>query len=102
MAVKQWRHYIELGTFTIRSDHESLKYLLDQQITNQIQKKGLSKLMGLSYQVLYRKGRENKVADALSKRWEETELSRIAPITPTWIEEAKQSYEGDQETQLLI
>lgn len=66
MAVKQWRHHLEQGTFLIRTDHESLKYLLDQRITNQIQKKGLSKLMGLSYVVVYRKGRENKVVDALS------------------------------------
>lgn len=72
MVVKQLRHYLEFGTFTIRTDHESLKYLLDQRITNQIQKKGLSKLMGLSYQVLYKKGRENRVADTLSRRWEET------------------------------
>lgn len=66
MAVKQCRHYLELGTFTIHTDHESLKYLLYQRITNQIQKKRLSKLMGLTYQVLYRKGRENKVIDDLS------------------------------------
>lgn len=71
MAVKQWRHHLEIGTFIICTDHESLKYLLDQRITNQIQKKGLSKLMGLTYSVHYRKGRENKAADALSTRWEE-------------------------------
>lgn len=67
MALKQWRHQLEQGTFFIRTDHESLKYLLDQRISNQIQKKGLSKLMGLSYKVVYRKGSKNKVADALSR-----------------------------------
>lgn len=51
MTVKQWRHHLELGTFIIRTDHESLKYLLDQRITNQIQKKCLSKLMGLTYSI---------------------------------------------------
>lgn len=69
MAVKQWQHYLELGTFIIRMDHESLKYLLDQWITNQIQKKGQSKLMGLTYQVMYKKVRENRATNALSKRW---------------------------------
>lgn len=34
MAVKQWRHHLEMGSFIIRMDHESLKYLLDQRITN--------------------------------------------------------------------
>lgn len=83
MAIKQWRQYLELRTLIIRTNHESLKYLPDYQITNHIQKKGLSKLMGLTFQVIYRKGRGNKVADALSRLWEEVKLSNIVTITPT-------------------
>lgn len=45
--------------------------------------------MGLSYEVHYRKGRENKAANALSRRWEEAELAHITTVTPKWIEEAK-------------
>lgn len=82
MAVKQWRHHLKMGTLIIRTDHESLKYLLDQRITNQIQKKGLSKLMGHTYSVHYRKGRENRAANVLSRRWEEVELAHITVITP--------------------
>lgn len=51
--------------------------------------------MGLSYVVHYRKGRENKAADALSKRWEKSDLASITTVTPTWVQEAKKSYEGD-------
>lgn len=91
-----------MGTFIIRIDHESLKYLLDQRITNQIQKKDLSKLMGLTYQVHYRRGRENKAADALSRRWEDAELSSITIVTPTWVEEIKESYQNDPDSQQLI
>ena len=61
MAVEKWRHYLEQEQFIIQTDHESLKYLLDQKIHTAIQKKGLTKLLGLRYKILYRKGRENIV-----------------------------------------
>ena len=28
MAAKRWRHYLEMGRFVIKIDHESLKFLL--------------------------------------------------------------------------
>lgn len=58
--------------------------------------------MGLSYQVHYKKGRENRVADALSRRWEEADLANITIVTPTWIDEAKESYIDDPKIQKLI
>lgn len=66
--MNKWRHYL-LGTrFIIKSDHESLKYLLDQNIYTPLQQKRLTKLMGLDYEIQYKKGKENVVADALSRR----------------------------------
>jgi len=68
MAIDKWRHYLEQDHFVIQTDHESLKYLLDQKIHTPIQKKGLTKLLGLNYRIIYKKGKENKVVDALSRR----------------------------------
>ena len=68
MAVEKWRHYLEQMQFIIQTNHESLKYLLDQKIHTAIQKKGLTTLLGLRYKILYRKGKENIVADALSRK----------------------------------
>jgi hypothetical protein len=91
MAVEKWRHYLEQEQFVIQTDHESLKYLLDQKIHTSIQKKGLTKLLGLRYTILYRKGRENIAADALSRKHSNSslvtvvgELKAVASILPAW------------------
>ena len=68
MAVDKWRHYLEQDQVVIQTDHKSLTYLLDQKIHTHIQKKGLTKLLGLNYRIRYRKGKENKAANALSRR----------------------------------
>lgn len=41
--------------------------MLEKNYTN-LQEKGVSKLLGLDYKILCKKGVENRVADALSKR----------------------------------
>ncbi|XP_074298103.1 uncharacterized protein LOC141628919 [Silene latifolia] len=67
MAVEKWRPYLIGRHFTIKTDHFSLKYLLEQKITTPFQSKCLPKLLGLDYEVIYRKGKENTVADSLSR-----------------------------------
>ena len=51
----------------IKTDHFSLKYLMEQKITTAFQGKWLSKLMGFDYEICYKKGKENVVADGLSR-----------------------------------
>ncbi|GKA50409.1 putative mitochondrial protein [Tanacetum coccineum] len=67
MALEKWRGYLLDRHFIIKTDHYSLKYLLDQRITTPAQMKRLSKLMGFDYEVKYKKGVENAAADALSR-----------------------------------
>lgn len=67
-VVSKWRHYLEQELFFIKTDHESIKFLLEQRLHTNLQHKGISKLLGLNYKILYRKGIENIVADALSRR----------------------------------
>lgn len=52
----------------IKTDHESLKHLLEQRISTPLQQKGMMKLMGLNYTIQYKKGKENAAANALSRR----------------------------------
>nr|XP_027118736.1 uncharacterized protein LOC113735978 [Coffea arabica] len=70
-AVTKWRHYLEGHHFIIHTDNQSLKYLLDQRITTPLQQKWLTKLLGLSYEIHYKKGKDNLAADALSRQGRE-------------------------------
>lgn len=95
-AVDRWRHYLQGGHFIIKTDHHSLKYLLEQSVTTILQQKGLTKLLVQDYEVQYNKGKKNRVADALSRRDEESPtLNDISGVEPTWMEEITQSYEHD-------
>jgi len=46
-AVQKWRHYLQGGTFIIRTDHVSFKHLLEQRLNHTLKHKGLCKLLFL-------------------------------------------------------
>ncbi|GJW99634.1 retrotransposon-related protein [Tanacetum coccineum] len=80
-ALEKWRGYLLDRHFVIKTDHYSLKYLLDQRITTPAQMKWLPKLMGFDYEIVYKKGAENVVADALSRVQGQTECLQLEVTT---------------------
>ncbi|KAJ3691747.1 hypothetical protein LUZ61_020911 [Rhynchospora tenuis] len=98
-AVTKWRHYLIGGPFVIRTDHISLKHLLEQRINTAMQHRSLSKLLGLQYTIEYKKGTSNLVADALSRREEseasQGELCMVSELIPQWVTDLQASYIGD-------
>ena len=52
----------------VRTDHFSLKYLLDQRLATIPQHHWVGKLLGFGFMVEYKLGASNTVADALSRR----------------------------------
>jgi hypothetical protein len=66
MAVDKWCQYLQRGPFLIMTDHKSLCNLCDQQLTLDLQRKAMAKLIGLQFQFKYKKGIENGAADSLS------------------------------------
>ncbi|XP_071902780.1 uncharacterized protein [Coffea arabica] len=103
VAVNKWRHYLLGSHFIIRIDHHSQKYLLEQKIWTPLQQKWLTKLMRYDYEIQFKRGRENVVADALSRRGKDThEFSAISMIKPVWITDLAGSYEQDPKVKELL
>ncbi|WVZ16622.1 hypothetical protein V8G54_009604 [Vigna mungo] len=59
---------IRSGHFIVVTDQKSLWFLNDQKLLTEEQFKLASKLIGFDFEIHYRSGRENKVADALSRK----------------------------------
>lgn len=104
LAVDQWRSYLQFGEFIIRTDQRSLVHLRDQRLATPWQQKAMTKLLGLQYKFLYKKGLENKAADALSRypHPHPMQLCAITTAVPLWLEEVQQGYKLDPRTERLV
>jgi hypothetical protein len=68
LALKLWRHYLVGRNFEIKTDHQSLNHLFTQRDLN-ARKRIWSEFMSeYDFGISYIKGKENVVADALSRR----------------------------------
>ena len=68
-TLQTWQHYLWPKEFIIHSDHESLKYLKSQGKLNKRHAKWLEFIETFPYMIKYKSGKENIVADALSRRY---------------------------------
>lgn len=55
MAVEKWRHYLQRQEFVILTDHKSLSYLQEQNLHSEMQRKVMTRLMGLQFKIVYKK-----------------------------------------------
>ncbi|XP_070669135.1 uncharacterized protein [Malus domestica] len=107
-AVKKWHNYLQGKHFIIKTDHNSLKYFLSQRANTHFQQKWVSKLLGFDYEIQYRSGVENTVADALSKvpnvnselveKPVHLDMELTAIIYPYfgWMDDLRRSFESDK------
>ncbi|XP_019253895.1 PREDICTED: uncharacterized protein LOC109232588 [Nicotiana attenuata] len=67
MAVSKWTQYLTGKSFTVKTDQKALKFLLEQKLHTGSQLKWITKLMQYDFIIEYKKGKENKAIDALSR-----------------------------------
>ena len=102
-VVDFWRPYPLGKLFQIKIDHQSLKYFLEQRLSSPEQQKWVTKLFGYDYEIIYKKGKDNVVADALSRKYEdEGSLFSLSFIVPDWLQVVRQEWLQDPKSSQLI
>jgi hypothetical protein len=96
-AVKRWRQYLLGSYFIIQTDHKSLKELLTQVIQTPEQQHYLAKLLGYNYEIQYKPGTTNVVADALSRIDQNPSIGFLSLSIPhvVFLEELKKELSTD-------
>lgn len=102
-AVDHWKHYLQHAEFHILTDHQSLAQLNEQRLHTVWQQKVFTRLLGLNYKIIYKKGCDNKAADALSR----VQMSRpvcaaISSVSPRWLDAVVKTYEADSQVQSIL
>ena len=67
-VLKIWRHYLFGSKFEVFNDHKSLNNLFDQKELSTRQRRWLELLKDYDFDLSYHPGKENVVADALSRK----------------------------------
>src|SRR6185369_5880142 len=91
-AIKLWRHYLEGQRFTVITDHASLEFIKTQQNLSRRQARWLETLQANNFEVKYRPGKTNVVADALSRQ---AHLAAISALTTQLEENLEDKYLED-------
>jgi hypothetical protein len=67
-----------------------------------MQQKAFIKLLGLQYKLVYKKGLDNKAADALSRQSTFADLNAMSASTSRWLEIIVEGYHQDPQTRQLL
>jgi hypothetical protein len=102
-VVDLWHPYLLGQCFQIKTDNQSLKYFLEQCISSPEKQKWVTKIFGYDYEIIYKKGKDNVVEYALSRKYEdEGSLFSLSFIVPDWLQAVHQEWLHDPKISLLI
>jgi len=65
-ALTKWRQYLLVSKFLIRTNHNSLQYLLQQKTLTTEKHKWIDKIATFDMEILHKRGKYNIVVDPLS------------------------------------
>ena len=103
LAVTKWSQYLLGSQFVVRTHQKALKFLLDEKLHIGTQMKWIAKLMQFDFQIEYKKWKENKAADSLS-RVPTAHLFMLffIPVETNIFNRIKSSWEGDEKLKEVI
>ena len=83
-ALKKWHPYLMGRHFKVKTNHDSLEHFLEQRVPLEGQQKSVTNMFDYEFEIIYKKGKLNVVADALLGKDEEVEalLYPISIIQP--------------------
>jgi hypothetical protein len=76
-ALTKFRQYLVGNKFVVKTDHNSLKYFLEQKDLSERQQKWVTKVEAFNFDIEYVEGKKNIVANALSRRTATCSLMEI-------------------------
>jgi hypothetical protein len=98
-----WCPYILWQRFKIKTNLQILKYFLEQRMSSPKKQKWVTKLFGYDYEIIYKKGKENLVADVISCKYEdEGSLFSLLFIVPDWLQAIRREWLQDPKSSQLI
>lgn len=97
MAIKRFRAYVELMSFTVITDHASLKWLMNMKDLSGRLARWSLQLQTFSFEIEHRRGKDNVVADMLSR------MPQVDEITETnaLFDFETNEFEGEEYKELL-
>lgn len=103
-ALKKWGPYLMGRHFKVKIDNDSLKYSLEQRLSLEKKQKWVTNILGYDFEIIYKKGKQNFVANALSRKDEDVQelFCAISIIQPDWINKARDEWKKDKEVWPLI
>ena len=98
-VLEVWQHYLWPKEFIIHSDHEALKYLKSQSNLNKRHAKWVEFIESFPYIIKYKKGKDNVVTDALSRK---NMLLTHLDVKVTGLESLRDLYANDSDFLCLL
>jgi hypothetical protein len=94
-ALKMSSHYPLGRKFVLMTDHCGLRYLFDQPKLNARQARWMALLSEFDFEIKHIKGKENRVADALSRSMKTIHLAAVSTCKPDVKERVRNAQETD-------